>query len=156
MKLTGFSIRSGKPVSFQQLTDNSLPSYKIDMMTVESGGKQVKRICFVICNISEQIALRVKALFDSGTFKPSSKFTLLPDTTIMIGLGGDKGGTEFQFKFGLTVLNCENPNSPDAFDLIGTLEAFDTYPNMKNTIFKFLKDELEALFSEKPLPLCTC
>ena len=35
------------------------------------------------------------------------------------------------FKFGLTVMNCLKPNLVESFDLLGSMEAFDTYANLK-------------------------
>lgn len=35
------------------------------------------------------------------------------------------------FKFAVMVMNCLQPNFPDSFDLLGTVETFDTYLNLK-------------------------
>ena len=49
------------------------------------------------------------------------------------------------FKFGVTVMNCLQPNLPENFDLIATVEAFDTYNNLKSAIFNHYKSELQCL-----------
>jgi hypothetical protein len=32
-------------------------------------------------------------------------------------------------------MNCLQPNLPDSFDLLGTIEVFDTYLNLKTALF---------------------
>lgn len=64
------------------------------------------------------------------------------DSTIILRLGGDKGGSTMAFKFGATVMNCLQPNLPENFDLIATMEAFDTYQNLKTAIFQYFDVEL--------------
>jgi hypothetical protein len=49
------------------------------------------------------------------------------------------------FKFGVTVMNCLQPNLPESFDLLGTVEAFDTYLNLKAAFFDHFKSELHHL-----------
>jgi hypothetical protein len=51
-----------------------------------------------------------------------------------IRFGGDKGGDVMQFKFGFTVMNYLQTNSPDAFELCLSLDAPDSYFNLK-TLF---------------------
>jgi hypothetical protein len=38
-------------------------------------------------------------------------------------------------KFGFTVTNCMQPILAESFDLVTTMEAFDTHPNLKDAIF---------------------
>ena len=54
-----------------------------------------------------------------------------------------------QFKFGVTVMNCQETNSPDAFDMLASLDAPDTYFNMKYAIFDKYTEELEFYFNSK-------
>ncbi len=82
------------------------------------------------------------SLFKHSVFIPSSAITGLNDSTIIVRLGGDKGGKTMAFKFGVTVMNCLQPNLPDSFDLLGTIEAFDTYLNLKTALFDHFKSEL--------------
>ncbi len=49
------------------------------------------------------------------------------------------------FKFGLTVMNCLQPNLPENFDLVATMEAFDTYNKLKIGIFQHYETELHWL-----------
>jgi hypothetical protein len=56
------------------------------------------------------------------------------------------------FKFGLTVVNCPSPSLTDAFYLLATMEAFDTYHNLKKGIFGHVKEELEMLFNRTNEP----
>ena len=82
----------------------------------------------------------------------SSVHTLFDDETIILRFGGDKGGKFMQFKFGVTVMNCRDPNSPDAFDLLASLDAPDTYYNMKTAIFDDYKAELDFFLNYGPIP----
>jgi hypothetical protein len=58
--------------------------------------------------------------------KKSSEVTLLDDDTLITRFDVDKGGNFLQFKWGVTVTNCHNPNSPDAFDACMTPNAPDS------------------------------
>ena len=49
------------------------------------------------------------------------------------------------FKFGITIMNCLQPNLQENLDLIATVEAFDTYNNLKTSIFDHYKAELQWL-----------
>ena len=94
----------------------------------------------------------VVTLFEAGILLPSSKLTAMPDGIIFIRFMGDKGGSFMSTKFGLTVMNCRDPNSPDSFDLCATLDAPDTYYNMKTGIFDNYKDELAFYFDLETPP----
>ena len=119
------------------------------MVTVESGGKQVKRWCYIVDSICNLITHWMQALFGNGLFVPSSTCSLHSDNVIMVRFGGDKGGKFMQFKFGLSIMNCPHLNSADAFDILATLDAFYTYTNLQEAIFQKLDGELQQLFSEK-------
>jgi hypothetical protein len=84
----------------------------------------------------------VYSLFKHSVFILSWAITGLNDSTIIVRLGGDKGGKTMAFKFGVTVMNCLQPNLPDSFDLLGTIEVFDTYLNLKTALFDHFKSEL--------------
>jgi hypothetical protein len=60
---------------------------------------------------------------------------------------GDKGSNFMQFKYGVTIINGADPNSPDEFDLCGTLDAPDSYSNLRAAMFEQWEEELEFLFS---------
>jgi hypothetical protein len=86
--------------------------------------------------------------------KPSSELTALDDDTIIIRFGGDKGGDFMKFKFGFTVMNYLQTNSPDAFELCLSLDAPDTYFNLK-TLFDLKMEEFEFFFDlETPPSVC--
>jgi len=92
----------------------------------------------------------VYKLFRNKFFVPATWYTSLEDTTIILWLGCDKGGATMPFKFGLTVMNCPKLNLPESFDLIATMEAFDTYTNLQDGIFEHYKDELDCLCKVSP------
>jgi hypothetical protein len=59
-----------------------------------------------------------------------------------------------QFKFGFTVMNYLQTNSPDAFELCLSLDAPDSYFNLK-TLFDLKMEEFEFFFDpETPLAVC--
>jgi len=57
---------------------------------------------------------------------------------------------EATFKFGLTIKNCPKPNLAESFDLLGSMEAFDTYANLKVAIFDHFQEELGHLCCLNP------
>jgi hypothetical protein len=85
--------------------------------------------------------------------KPSSELTALDDDTIIIRFGGDKGGDFMKFKFGFTVMNYLQTNSPDAFELCLSLDAPDTYFNLK-TLFDLKMEEFEFFFELETPAFC--
>jgi hypothetical protein len=109
-----------------------------------NGTLQERRV-FRVNRISDVIKDRVYSLFKNLVFIPSSTITGLNDSVIIVRLGGDKGGKTMAFKFGVTVMNCLQPNLPESFDLLGTVEAFDTYLNLKTALFDHFKSELHHL-----------
>ena len=146
VKLMGFSITNGKPVTMKKLANRRMPSYAINMVTVESGGKQVKRQCYIVDSICDIITHQMQALFGNGLFVLSSTCTQLSDNVIMVRFSSDKGGKFMQFKFGLSIMNFPCPNSADAFDILATLDAFDMYANFQVAIFQKLDKELQQFF----------
>jgi hypothetical protein len=78
-------------------------------------------------------------------FVPSSYHTKLNDSTVIVQLGGDKGGNTMASKFGITIMNCLQPNLPENFDLIAIMEAFDAYNNLKSAIFQYYETEFHWL-----------
>jgi hypothetical protein len=102
--------------------------------------------------ITHVILNRVMSLHSSDLLLPSSELTLKPDTTLIIRFLGDKGGPFMSSKFGLTVMNRRDANSPDSLDLCATLDAPDSYNNLRDGIFDHFKDELAFYFSLKNSP----
>jgi len=87
-------------------------------------------------SISNVIAYHVKKLIDAnGLILLSYECTMLSDDILLCQFGGSKGGMFMQFKFGLTIMNCQEPNYATAFDVCAMLDAPDTYSNLKATIF---------------------
>jgi len=96
------------------------------------------------------ICSQVRQLKDKLLLVPSSERTLLDDDVIMARFQGDKGSNFMQFKYGVTIINGADPNSPDEFDLCGTLDAPDSYSNLRAAMFEQWEEELEFLFSVRP------
>jgi hypothetical protein len=85
--------------------------------------------------------------FENQIFLPSSSFTLLDDSTLIIRFGGNKGGNTMAFKWGITVMNAPKPNSSAAMDLLATMEAFDKYNNLRDAIFQHHVEESAVSFN---------
>jgi hypothetical protein len=144
IKLTGFSIHSKKN-TLSALVSDKMCDYGIFKMKLLVNGTLQERRVFHVNRICDVIVDRVFDLFQHSVFVPSSSITALDDTNIIVRLGGDKGGKTMAFKFGVTVMNCLQPNLPENFDLVATIEAFDTYHNLKTAIFDYYKSELSWL-----------
>jgi hypothetical protein len=68
-------------------------------------------------------------------------------------LGGDKGGKNMAFKWGLTVMNAPKPNFSAALDLLATMEVFDKYNNLRDDIFQHHKEESAVIFNTERDPV---
>ena len=147
-ELTGLSVHERKN-SLASLVDDTMPDFSVNSLSVYIDGKRVERQAFLVERINDVVCSRIASLVDNQILVPSSVHTLLNDDTIILRFGGDKGGKFMQFKFGMTVMNCQDPNSPDSFDLIASLDAPDTYYNMKHAIFDKYATELEFYFDAK-------
>jgi len=149
-KLTGLSVHERKN-SLASLVDETMPDFSVNTVKVHVGGvgQKVERQVFLVDRISEVVCSRITSLLDNHILVGSPVHTLLEDDTIILRFGGDKGGKFMQFKFGVTVMNCQEPNSPDAFDMLASLDAPDTYFNMKYAIFDKYTEELEFYFNSK-------
>ena len=53
-----------------------------------------------------------------------------------------------KFKFGVTVMNTPFPNSPDSFDVLGTLDSEDSSSNLQNGLFHRWVDHLNIFFDD--------
>lgn len=145
-KTTGFlMVKPG--FSLAKATDSDLPSFVISTEQLLVDGKKKPRRTFRVKSISEVISSEIQRIINSGCFVASSKICKVDDDKILVRFLGDKGGTFMQFKFGLSVMNQPDPNSTSALELLGTMEAFDTYPNLHDALFKHWKLELDLLFS---------
>jgi hypothetical protein len=91
--------------------------------------------------------------FENQVFLPSSSFTLLDDSTIIIRFGGDKGGKNMAFKWGLTMMNALKPNSSADLDLLATMEAFDKNNNLHDAIFQRHVEESAVIFNTERDPV---
>ena len=97
----------------------------------------------------------MQTLLDTSLFVPSSVNTKLGDDTVIVCLGNDKGGKDMQFKFGFTVMNQPMANSVESFDICTTMDAVDTYQNLRRTILNDKtgwKNEMEILFNLEDVP----
>jgi hypothetical protein len=111
------------------------------------------RRVFRVDRMSQVIEMRVfKLMCHKGAFRLVSEKTGLADNNIIVWFGGDKGGKKMAFKFGATVINCVKVNQTEAFDLISTMEAFNTYYNLKHGVFKHYTEELVFLFNNQEDP----
>jgi hypothetical protein len=144
IRLSGFSIHSRKN-TLAALTDGKLCDCTIDSVKLSVNGVMQERYIFWVKCISDVIKDQVFNLLKHKDFVPSSYNTKLNDSTVIVRLGGDTGGNSMVFKFGITIMNCLQPNLPENFDLIATMEAFDTYHNLKSTIFQPSETELHWL-----------
>ena len=82
-------------------------------------------------------------------FIHSHIFTTLKHDEIIIRFGGDKGGQFMKFKFGYTLMNSSLPNSPDDFQIVGTLDADNAYYNLYHGLFNNLRSSLDMFFIQK-------
>jgi hypothetical protein len=144
IRLSGYLMHSRKN-TLAALTDGQLCDYTIDSVKLLVNGVMQERRVFLVKCISDVIKDRVFNLLKHKVFVPSSYHTKLNDSTVIVRLDGDKGGNTMAFKFGVTIINCLQPNFPENFDLIATMEAFDTYHNLRSAIFQHYETELHWL-----------
>lgn len=137
-KLTGLSLREKKTPSRKC----TMPDFGVYSVEVIIKGKKVKRQSLRIDTLTSALCDRIIALIEAKILLRASMQTKLSDSTIMVRFMGDKGGPFMSTKFGFTVMNCRDPNSPDSFDICATLDAPDSYHNMKVGIFDHYKEEL--------------
>ena len=78
----------------------------------------------------EAIRVQVYCLMSVGMFVPSKIFTKI-NNSVVLNFGGDKDGKFMKFKFGVTIMNTPFANSPDSFDVLSTLDAEDSFYNLK-------------------------
>ena len=126
-----------------------MPDFTVQQVMVNVKGKLVEQQCLHVNHLVDIICDEIAKFFDARILVPSSQHTCLDDNTIMLCFMGDKGGTFMASKFGLTVMNYMNPNSPDVFNVCATVDAPDTYYNLKVGIFDYYEDELEFFFNMK-------
>jgi hypothetical protein len=139
-----------KEKTLSKMTEGLVPDFSLESMKVRVKSQEVERYAFQVDHLVDVINQRIVSLCESGLLVKSSSTTLLDDKTLIIRFGGDKGGNFMQFKFGATCMNCPDPNSPDAFDICATLDAPDTYNNIK-ALFEKITPELEFYFDlEQP------
>jgi hypothetical protein len=134
--LTGMSIHTSKTV-LSSLQDGKTPDHTITMTSLIVNHTLQDRHVFWLDRMSQVIEMQVfKLMYHKGAFRVTSEKTGLADNNIIVRFGGDKGGKKMAFKFWATVINCVRVNQTETFDLISTMEAFDTYYNLKHGVFK--------------------
>jgi hypothetical protein len=144
--ITGFSIHEKKN-TLAKVTASSTPDYTVYAVKVNVNKEKIaERYCLAVDSISSVVCDRVMELFDGGLLVTASELTLLGGDTLLVRFLGDKGGHFMASKFGVTVMNCRNPNSPDSFELCAALDAPDSYHNLKIGYFDKFADELEFFF----------
>jgi hypothetical protein len=150
--LTEISIHSASK-TLTALQDKQIPDYTITMVKWLINKKMQPRRVFRVAQWTQVIELRVSKLFENQVFLPSSLFTLLDDSTLIIRFGGEKGGKKMTFKWGLTVMNAPKANSSAALDLLATMEAFDRYNNLRDAIFQHHAEESAVIFNTECDPI---
>ena len=150
-RLTGFSIHETKNTLASLVNDEMVP-FDILEQELEVNGAIKKVRSFVVKSICDAVSHRVLSLYNKDLLVPSSTITNLPDDTLMLRLGGDKGGSFMKTKFGATIMNCPTPNSMESFDLLATIDCNDTYFNLDQGIIKHYTDELALLCDDQNTP----
>jgi hypothetical protein len=95
--LTGISIHSTS-TTLAALKDKQMPDYTIYMVKLLVNKTMQPRRVFRVARWTQVIELRVSKLFENQVFLPSSSFTLLDDSILIILFGGDRGGKKMAFK----------------------------------------------------------
>jgi hypothetical protein len=152
--LTGISIHSTSK-TLTALQDKQIPDYTINMVNLIFNKTMQPIRVFRVARWTQVIELRVSKLFENQVFLPSSSFTLLGDSTLIIRFSGDEWGKKMAFKWGLTVMNAPKPNSSAALDLLATMEAFDKYNNLRDAIFQHLEESAVIFNTERDQVLIT-
>jgi hypothetical protein len=150
--LTGIRKHSTS-VTFAALQDNKMPKYTITMVKLLVNKKRQPRRVFQVARWTQAIELQVSNFFENQFFLTSSYFILLDDSTLIIRFGGDKGGKNMAFKWGLTVVNAPKPNSSAALDLLATMEGFDKYNNLRDAIFQHHVEDSAVIFNIERDPI---
>jgi hypothetical protein len=150
--LTGISIHSTSTM-ITALQDKKIPDHTITMVKLLVNKTMQPRRAFRVARWTQVIELQVSNFFENQVFLPSSLFTLLDDSTLIIRFGGDKGGKKMVFKWELTVTNAPKPNSSAALDLLATMEAFDKYNNLHDAIFQHHVEESALIFNTERDPV---
>jgi hypothetical protein len=81
--LTGISIHSTS-TTLAALQDKKIPDYTIYMVTFLVNKTMQPGRVFRVARWTQVIELRVSKLFENQVFLPSSSFTLLDDSTLII------------------------------------------------------------------------
>jgi hypothetical protein len=84
---------------FAALQDKQIPDYTITMVKFLVNKTMQPRCVFRVARWTQVIELRVSKLFKNQVFLPSSSFTFLDDSTLIIRFGGDKGSKNMAFKW---------------------------------------------------------
>jgi hypothetical protein len=150
--LTGISTHSTS-TTLAALQDKQMPDYTITMVNLLVNKTMKPRRIFRVARWTQVIELQVSKLFENKIFLPSSSFTLLDYSTIIVQFGGEKGGKKMAFKWGLTVMNSPKPNSSAALDLLATMESFDKYNNLRDAILQHHVEESAVIFNTKVDPV---
>jgi hypothetical protein len=87
--LEGISIHSIS-TTLAALQDKQMLDYTITMVKLLVNKTMQPRCVFRVARWTQVIELRVSKLFENQVFLPSSSFTLLDDSTIIIRFGGHK------------------------------------------------------------------
>jgi hypothetical protein len=145
----GVSIRD-RQNTMTNMTKGKMVDFKIHVVKVTIKGKLYARQVFAVDRMTDVICLRIMTLLRSGSFIPMSKNTTMADDDIILRQLGDKGGIVQATKFGGSAMTCEAPNGADAFDIFATMDAPDSYANLKAGIFDRYYTELDFYYNQSP------
>jgi hypothetical protein len=81
--LTGISIQSTS-ITLAALQDKQMPDYTINMVKLLVNKTMQTRRVFRVARWTQVIELRVSKLFENQVFLPSSSFTFIDDSTVII------------------------------------------------------------------------
>ena len=148
-RLKGVVLHNSASNSLSKLMAGKMPDFETGHVQVYEAKKLVMRQYFVVEDLLECVRMQIFSVMESGLFIPSNFFTTLTDGSIILRFGGDKGGHFMKFKFGFTVMNTPFPNSPDSFDVLGTLDAEDSAFNLRHGLFNQWVVPLNIMFNEQ-------
>jgi hypothetical protein len=150
--LTGISIHS-TITAIAALKDKQMPDYTITMVKFLVNKTMQPRCVFRVARWTQVIELQISKLFENQVFLPSSSFTFLDDSTLIIRFGGDKGGKKMAFKWVITVMNAPKTNSSTALDLLAKMEDFDKYNNLRDAKFQYHVEESVVIYNTEHDPI---
>ena len=91
--------------SLTKLMAGKIPEFETGLIKFYKNDKILVRKYFYVTDMKEAIRDNLLGIFETGLFQPSSCFTTLDNSYIILRFGGEKRGHFMKFKFGVTVMN---------------------------------------------------